>query len=215
MKGRRKARKKYLWAVAGVLVAVGSVTIVIAAGSSNSSPSLSPSMSAKQRILSNEAQSIAQGQAGGLSAKQSALANLLTPGPRAACTPITLPFPKAGVLPGSQGGPFGSAANFQAVSSWAGSAAPAGPVYAVWAGAAGTTSGSAGLAAVDVYTETLSPDGCSVSYAHVGMYSTSDVAGPMTVVGASGQWLTLSTRSGEQRYFDLGKKNFASSPSAG
>lgn len=208
-------KKQYLWAVAGVAAAVGSVSIVIAAGSPNSPPSSSPSISAKQRILSNEAQSIAQGQAGGLSAKQSALANLSTPGPRVACTPIALPFPRGGVVTTRQGGPFGSAANFQAVSSWAGSASATGPVYAVWSGATSSASGSAAVASVDVYTETLSQDGCSVSYTHVGVFTTNDVVGPLAVVGASGHWLTLSSPSGQQRYFDLSKNNFASNTSTG
>lgn len=178
-------------------------------------PTQPPLLSQKQSYLSTERQRIIQGQAGGWAAKQSALANLQTPGPQPPCIRIALPFPSGGIIPNRQGGPFGSSANFQAVSSWAGSTVQGGPVYAVWSGALPYPSGAPHASAVTVYTETLNGDGCGVTYSFVGTFTLGGVEPPVTIVAATGRWLTLSSPSGALWYFDVVGDRFASTAASG
>ena len=145
--------------------------------------------------------------------EQSARGNIQTPLPAPPCIRIALPFPSGGIIPNRQGGPFGSAAHFQAVSSWAGSAMPGGAVFAVWSGDKPEPGGYVGAAAVTVYTETLSGDGCGVDYAFVGTFTDADVSGPLMIVAASGRWLSLSSPTGQLRYFDLIGDRFSLTPS--
>ncbi|MGH7685884.1 MAG: hypothetical protein ACREN2_03600 [Candidatus Dormibacteria bacterium] len=201
-------RLRRIWPVGAVVVPV-LAGLGVAAVVASSAPTQSPLLTQKQQFIATEKQRIAQGQAGGAAAEESALANLQTPLPAPPCNRVTLPFPSAGINPNRQGGPFGSSTNFQALSSWVGSTAPGGPVYAVWSGASGSPSGSAGAAAVTVYTETLAADECGVNYAHVGTFLVSGMQGPIRIIAASGRWLSLSDPAGQLRYFDLDADKFA------
>jgi hypothetical protein len=182
-------------------------TVIVAAGNT---PGPSPTASSqKADIEQREQQQIAQGQAGGLTAKQSALPNLRTPPPAAPCAQMTLPFPTGGISAHTQGGPFGSARAFAASSSWAGSVNSGSPTYAVWSGATGTPSGAPGTPAVTVYAESVAPGGCSVVYTPVGVFTATDVAGPLKIEGVAGRWLTLSSAAGQIRYFDIVADHFS------
>ncbi len=126
------------------------------------------------------------------------------------CTPaVMLPYPDSQIHVGGQGGPFGSAAEFYAVSSWAGSAGGA-TTFAVWSGETGVATVSGGTAAVDVYTESVASEGCGVSYAPVGVFTDASLSGLLTIRSINGSTIELADSSGTLAYFSLAGDSFSS-----
>jgi hypothetical protein len=199
-----------LWAIAIVALTAATCGVVLAvAQSSHPQPlSTTQTLSPKQQFIANEQKQLAEAQAGPRAPKPPP--SEVKVAPPTPCVPaVSLPFPDNRIHVANQGGPFGSSANFQAVSSWVGSVAAGSATYAVWSGADGSVSGAPGVAGVDVYTEQVAAGGCGVTFTPVGVFTESTAAGLLTITQIRGDWLQLSASGGSTIYFDLVTHRFA------
>lgn len=200
-------------ATGAVTAGVATVGVVLAVASFRASAPTGSVSSEKQQFLAHQDQQLASAQA----APRAAKVPLARPAPVAAtpCNPaVGLPFPDGGIHNGGQGGPFGSSANFYAVSSWAGTFSPGGQTFAVWAGTTGEASSTPGLPAVDVYAEKVLPNGCGVDFTPVGIFVDSRAGGALTIARVAGNVITLTSPGSSRVYFSWITHAFSSNPSA-
>ncbi|MGH7721804.1 MAG: hypothetical protein ACRENL_03070 [Candidatus Dormibacteria bacterium] len=185
-------------------MAAATIGVVLGVADAPNGPALSP----KQQFVARERQQIADAQAAPRASKPPETSVVIPP-PTPCVPPITLPFPDRLIHVGGQGGPFGSASNFYAVSSWVGSVSSTGPTYAIWSGLSGITSSTPGLSAVDVYIEQLASDGCGVNFIPVGVFTDSGTRGLLTITRIDGEWLQLTSSASTSVYFNLVRDVFS------
>ena len=195
-------------AAASAVVALATASAVLVPRLSAGARADTQPLSAKQSFDRGLAQQWARDAAEPQAPKtRAAAAHSSATAPPTSCVPPALPVGGGGIVNANQGGPFGSAANFVADSSWSGSLGST--VYAVWAGQTGVASANPGGPALDVYLEQVDASGCGVIFQPVGIYAYPTAAGSLKIVAVSGASLQLGDTAGSTYAFDLTSRRFS------